>query len=209
MTIKIGMDLRDKMTFKDVAGQAHAKRALEVALAGGHTITITGSHESQKDSLDMLGKQLALALGAERFRSYAFSPCPCGYHGHETRECTCSRKEITEWRVAHKCWTNTDITVRLHQLRPDTIVGWAKSGYQHDEDHASIMARIKAARAIVDEERAVEQGVWDLMRGAIAELHLTPAQVRATMDVANTIAALSATDTVQTCHLAEAIQYRG
>ena len=188
------------MKFNKIAGQAHAKRATEVALTGSHSITFIGSHESQATEFKELSWSISEA------HAYAVAPCPCGHYGSDGKECTCSRDEVKQWRFDHQ--HRTDITVRLHQLRPDTIVGWARHGYQHGEPHASIMARIEGARVIVDEEREVEPEVWDLMRAAIAELHLTPSQVRATMDVANTIAALSATDTIQVCHVAEAIQYR-
>src|SRR5436190_16178 len=104
--------------FADVKGQQHVKRAIEVAVAGGHNILMIGPPGSGKS---MLSKRIptiippmsldeaiettkihsiagSLTFPSEFMLVAAMNPCPCGYFGDLKRECRCSPIQVQRYR---------------------------------------------------------------------------------------------------------------
>lgn len=77
-----------------------AKRALEVAKTGGHSICIIGNAE-------------AVILANKANSATIFSPCPCGNYGDRSRECVCAPSEI---RAHQKKKPKADIYVDAPRL---------------------------------------------------------------------------------------------
>jgi len=195
------------MRLNDICGNEHAKRALEVALAGGHNMLLIGPHESDARRLATVGQYLDERIGQmAEFR--AVSPCPCGYYGDPVRECTCSIEQVADYRT--KTWPApgwADITVEVCIPGWDKTERWARNGFKDGEPDERIVERIEAAR-----ERSVEGHMddtgWSLLRAAIQQLQLSPRQVASAWSVAKTIARLAGDETIKCPHMAEALQYR-
>jgi predicted ATPase with chaperone activity len=84
---------------------------------------------------------------------------------------------------------------------------WAKNGFKDGEAEESIARRIK--RAISQKDTVeIDEAIWPLLRAAVRKLRLQPKHVKDLFALANTVAKLGGSDTIEACHMAEAIQYR-
>ena len=71
------------------------------------------------------------------------NPCPCGYYGDSTHECTCSSMIITRYqkRISGPLLDRIDIHVQVPQVDYDKL-----TDDRLGERSASIRARVEAAR---------------------------------------------------------------
>ena len=188
---------RSETTFEDVIGQEHAKRALEVALAGQHTISFIGMDEAEA----LAGWAVEHGLTA-----WATQPCPCGYYGEPTRECTCSLSQISRWqkRKAFQNALNAEIVVECpppYNYQVEAFVN-GKRG----EPETVMLARVGAKGQ--RPEPTLDQTSRSLLSVATKQLGLGTDRVKSMISVAQTIAALAKANQIGVAHLAEAIQYR-
>jgi predicted ATPase with chaperone activity len=189
---------RSEVNFEDIIGQEHAKRALEVAIAGNHTIAFFGNNEAEA---------LAEVAKGHNLTAWAMQTCPCGGFGFSPQiECTCSPSQISRWqkRKAYQNALNAEIVVECPPPYPDTVEKWL-NGYR-GEPESAVMARI-GERGRRPNAKLDKSG-RSLMKAAIYQLSMGPERVKSTIRVAQTIAALSRSSQIETYHLAEAIQYR-
>ena len=198
--------------FDDVCGNAHAKRAAEVALAGGHAILFIGAHESDAEHLARTVARYAVEdhiqghTSLPRASAGYVQPCPCGHFGATSnRECLCSPESVHSWRLEH--WWSTDITVQVYLPDANEVLRWLQAGCKDGEPDERILERVRRCREQY-KELDIAESVYPLLRGAITQLCLSPDQVKQALRVANTIACLAAAEQIETVHAAEAISYR-
>ena len=72
-----------------LAGNETAKRALQVAAAGGHTIMLIGNGVATELRALAIEK-----LGMDPEKVIAWPPCPCGNFGHKHLACRCTYAKI-------------------------------------------------------------------------------------------------------------------
>jgi len=155
----------------------------------------------------------------------ALNPCPCGYYGDPERACTCSLGMIQRYRkrISGPLLDRIDINIEVPRVPYEKL-----SQMRAGEPSAAIRARVEAARA---RQNARFQGTGircnadmgpadirrfcvlssegqSLMRTAMRQMHLSARAYHRVLKVSRTIADLEGSDTVQTHHLAEALQYR-
>ena len=157
----------------------------------------------------------------------AQNPCPCGYAGDATRECTCSQATIGRYqrRISGPPLDRIDIYVDVPRVAYDKL-----TDLRTGEDSATVRARVEAARArqaerfgdsrttcnaemTPTEVRTYCQAPMDedgraLLRMAMTQLALSARAFHRVLKLARTIADLAASDAIAAAHLAEAIQYR-
>ena len=168
----------------EIPGQYYAKRALEVALEGKHSIQFIGSQDSQAWSLINALQELQGTSWYECPHSRAIMPCLCGHAGLGTNTaCTCSIEEVTKWRQG-LLFNDYAISVVVPDDSPDEIMKLVDIG-------------------------AFDEMAVRLLRAAVLQLGLSYRQTVETISVAHTIAEMAAHEGVQACHTAEAIQYIG
>lgn len=158
----------------------------------------------------------------------AMNPCPCGYTGDGARECRCSVPQIQRYRskISGPLLDRIDIHIEAPSLRIEEL-----RNTQPSERSAAIRERCEAARAQQHKrftrssdpsarcnarmshaeirqycEINKEQG--DLLQQAMEQLALSARAYDRILKVARTIADLADSDTIETPHLLEAIQYR-
>lgn len=175
------------MQMQDIKGLEHAKRAVEVAIAGGHTLLITGETASGKTSLLAAAATLATAADcriqtADGVRAFlrltegqlnynpvlaAIAPCNCGNYGSETKPCRCGLAKLAAWQTA--------IDTNAGRFAMHTIIYPAPvaklSTKMAGEPSATIAERIKQAR-LHQWERGTINGM----------LSLTDIQTHCTLD---------------------------
>lgn len=187
----------------DIVGQEHAKRVIEVALAGDHSAFFVGHRGSQAEDLAAWGR----AHGSTDI--YAAYPCACGCYGDPHYECTCSVRLIGAYRKKHFPKNPADITVEMPRVADYKITGHLKHG---TEPWANVEQRIAAA----SERRAdpayqsltLDEAGEALLRAAVRHLAAGGGECMRIIAVARTIANLAGSQSIQTDHLAEAVQYR-
>jgi len=188
--------------FTDICGNEHSKRAVEVAAAGDHSIQFIGAFESQAGELCALARKLGV-------KARAITPCPCGHFGDPARECTCETQMIVRHRRQMFCSQREfDITVEVSIPHADRIVRWMNSGYAEGEPDEVVMERVRKAQAAPAVSLQLDATCLSLLKTAITQLALSPAQVKGITRVAVTIARLANSDRLGAAHVAEAIQYR-
>jgi len=185
------------MTLNDIVGQLHAKRAIEVAWAGGHSITLIGNENAS---------QLAQWCQEQGISAKAIMPCYCGhYPSFVYGRCTPAR--VARWQSL-KRWPKAmlaDIVIECYMPTEGEIEDW-----EHRRTEAWARAIDEAMRQRIAAMGRRPPIMLDelgdaLLKAARAQLQLTEHRVNAILAVAQTIAALAHQDSIGCVDLAEAI----
>lgn len=154
------------------------------------------------------------------------NPCPCGYFGDTLQPCTCSaRQRENYWaKLSGPLMDRIDLQVAVNRLKPEEITRQPQS-----EASEAVRERVKVARdrarhrfnseptlrcnaqmqsAHLRQWCHLDDSSRNLLEGAIRKLGLSARASDRILKVARTIADLSGAQTLQTSHIAEAIQYR-
>ncbi len=209
----------------------------EISLAHHGVLFLDELPEFHKDVLEVLRQPLeegkvciTRATGSETFPSRfmlvcAMNPCKCGWHGYPGR-CRCTPLAVEKYteKLSGPLLDRIDLFVEVPALDYEEIARKEAPA----ESSADIRARVNAARALQTgrfgpdgpacnarmEQRelerfcALDESGQTLMKGAYERMGLTARSHDRILRVARTIADLDGSETVQTRHLAEAIQYR-
>lgn len=155
----------------------------------------------------------------------SMNPCPCGYYGDTTRECSCSQTQIMKYmgKISGPLLDRIDLHIEVPAVKYEELE--SKESGESSED---IKKRVNAARQI-QLERYKCKGVYsnsqltpelmkiyceldgegnELLRQAFDALGLSARAHNRILKVARTIADLAGEETIKTEHIAEAIQYR-
>ncbi|MGB3329937.1 MAG: YifB family Mg chelatase-like AAA ATPase [Thermomicrobiales bacterium] len=155
----------------------------------------------------------------------AMNPCPCGFFGDPVRECRCSASAVTRYqkRISGPLLDRIDIHLDVPRIDYEHL-----ADRRPGESSAVIRARVERARAIQRERfsqsdvltnadmrpKDVQQFVMldaageGLMKAAVRQLSLSARAYHRVLKLARTIADLAGSESVQTSHVAEALQYR-
>ncbi|MDB9494611.1 YifB family Mg chelatase-like AAA ATPase [Spirulina major CS-329] len=154
------------------------------------------------------------------------NPCPCGYYGDTIQACTCGpiQRERYWAKLSGPLMDRIDLQVAVNRLKPDEMMGQAQG-----EASAAVRDRVQRARQIASDRFASEPHLQanadmqsrhlrdhcalddacrTLLETAIRKLGLSARAMDRILKVARTIADLESAATIQTPHIAEAIQYR-
>ncbi len=154
------------------------------------------------------------------------NPCPCGYYGDSLKPCTCAPAMVTKYqkRISGPMLDRIDIHIEVprvdyEKLRSDRL----------GESSADIRARVEAARdrqrkrfansvdiasnadmrvAEVRQFCKLDEMGENLVRTAMSQMQLSARAYHRILKLSRTIADLAGSDTIQSVHLAEALQYR-
>jgi magnesium chelatase family protein len=155
----------------------------------------------------------------------AMNPCPCGFAGDFTRDCTCSPATVVRYqkRISGPLLDRIDIHLEVPRVEVDRL-GDDRLG----EGSPAIRARVEAARerqrqrlgpvslvanaemgpAEIRQYCRLDEACRALLRTAMAQLQLTARAYHRVIKVARTIADLAGDEALAPVHLAEALQYR-
>ena len=155
----------------------------------------------------------------------AMNPCPCGFFGHPTRECTCPKGAAARYlsKVSGPVLDRLDIHIEVPPVDFQKLAATEKS-----ECSADIRKRVNAARkiqqkrfegtgiacngqmnaALTQEYCRPSKDALKLLERAFDTLGLSARAYDKIVRVARTVADLENSDTIEFPHVAEAIQYR-
>ncbi len=225
-----------------LVGGGHWPRPGEVSLAHRGVLFLDELPEFGMRTLEVLRQPLedkivtisraagSLVFPANFMLVGAMNPCPCGYHGDPTHECSCSRGMVDAYqkRVSGPLMDRIDIHVDVPTVDYEKL-----SGRTLGEPSSAIRARVEGARARQAERFAGTSGAAPsltcnadmgpgevrkfcdldeagraLIKAAMRQLGLSARGYHRVLKLARTIADLAASEHIQAAHLAEALQYR-
>jgi magnesium chelatase family protein len=156
----------------------------------------------------------------------SMNPCPCGFFNHPEKECTCPPGLVQKYlnKISGPLLDRIDLHVEV------TPVAFRDLSSDHNEEPSEeIRKRVIGARRIQAERFKDAEGIYSnaqmnsrllkeicqinsesqqLLKTAMERLNLSARAYDRIIKVSRTIADLAASKTIETEHLAEAIQYR-
>ena len=167
----------------------------------------------------------------------AMNPCPCGYYGDPVKPCTCSNAIVTKYqkRISGPLLDRIDIHIEVPRVEYDklsdrrlgepsaTIQARVESARQrqrvrfqvhttHPKDGSNssnaITCNAEMRPAEVRQYCTLDEASRSLMKTAMNQLNLSARAYHRVLKLARTIADLAGSESIQTAHLAEALQYR-
>ncbi len=155
----------------------------------------------------------------------SMNPCPCGYHGSTTHECTCTPTQISKYlsKLSGPLMDRIDLHISV-----DNVTYGDLSGEQLAESSAAVRERVNAARRIqlkrfegsgvysnakmnsqlIKKYCALDAASEKLLEQAFIKLKLSARAYTRILKVARTIADLAGEENISAAHLSEALNYR-
>ena len=205
----------------------------EISLANHGVLFLDELPEFHRDVLEAMREPLeegrvviSRATGTMTFPANfmlvaAMNPCACGFYGDPKRECRCSPAMITRYRnkVSGPLLDRIDIHVEVPAVKYKEMAGDATG-----EPSEKIRARVEYARVVqrerfghsnarmapkeIKEHCRLDEDCQQLLKMAMTELNLSARAYDRILKVSRTIADLDRSESIQSAHISEAIQYR-
>lgn len=167
----------------------------------------------------------SLSFPAQFILLAAQNPCPCGFLGTPTRSCVCMPGQISKYqkKVSGPLLDRIDIHIDVPSVELEKLTGDFSS-----EDSKTIRERVIRAREVqhqrfsgssiltnsemnnvqIKQFCTITQDGLDLLKMAIAQMHLSARSYHRVLKLSRTIADLGESDIIGSEHVAEALQYR-
>ncbi|HTI04981.1 MAG TPA: YifB family Mg chelatase-like AAA ATPase [Gemmatimonadales bacterium] len=210
----------------------------EVSLAHGGVLFLDELPEFRKNVLEVLRQPLedgvvtiaraamSLSYPARFMLAAAMNPCPCGWHGDPHHTCTCKVVTVQQYlaRVSGPLMDRIDIHLEVPAVKYKALTDDTGG-----EPSAAMRERVDRARLVQRERFASRPGVYAnahmaprdiraycrvsdgadaLLKTAIARLGLSARAYHRILKIARTVADLDDAASLESQHVAEAIQYR-
>lgn len=226
------------MSCAGLAGGGRIPTPGEISLASGGVLFLDELPEFSRPSMEVLRQPLEdrkvtitrvggkVTFPADFMLVCAMNPCKCGYFGHPTKKCTCSREDIRKYlsRISGPLLDRIDIQIEMPSLSYEELSADDPTA----EKSADIRKRVNEARAFARERYGkakiysnaqltsaeirkfcqMEDGAKTLLKRAFDSLGLSARGYDRILRVARTIADLDKSEKIKTAHIAEAIQFR-
>lgn len=209
----------------------------EISLASGGVLFLDELPEFGRASTEVLRQPLEdrrvtitrvggkLTFPANFMLVCAMNPCKCGYFGHPTKKCTCSKEDIRRYlsKISGPLLDRIDIQIEMPSLSYDEVSSKGMTG----ESSETIRRRVNEARQFAKERYGgefssnaeltstgirrfcpLDDQAANMLKRAFDVLGLSARGYDRILRVARTIADLDKSETIRSNHIAEAIQFR-
>ena len=154
----------------------------------------------------------------------AMNPCPCGFYGHPTRQCTCSYKNVQKYlsRISGPLLDRIDLHIEVPSVDFNNI----SSQNEIEEKSSEIKKRVNNARKLQYERYGINKcnahvdtleykesfelndKTKNILKMSFEKMNLSARGYMKILKIARTIADLDSSDNINEYHIMEAIQYR-
>src|SRR5260221_92069 len=156
----------------------------------------------------------------------AQNPCPCGYLGDNSHNCSCAPGQIIRYqkKISGPLLDRIDIHLEVPAVKTDKLATMANSqeGSKEVRDRVQKARNLQTARFVgtslssnadmsskdIKLFCALSDACLELLRNAVDKMHLSARSYYRTINLARTIADLVGVKDIEVAHLAEALQYR-
>jgi len=227
-------------TISDIAlvGGGNVPQPGEISLAHNGVLFLDELPEFKRNVLEVLRQPLedrVITISRARFTvdypaSFmlvaSMNPCPCGFHNHPDKECTCQGGVIQRYlnRISGPLLDRIDMHVEVVPVNYEKLAGTGPA-----ENSAAVRKRVVQARAVQTARYATDSGIYcnaqmtpsmirrychldetggRLLRAAMDMRGLSARAYDRILKVARTIADLDSSEDIHPDHLSEAINYR-
>ncbi len=154
------------------------------------------------------------------------NPCPCGYYGDATHECSCSSMQILNYqkrlsgplldridmiipvsRVPHRYLLKSDSVSKKQHKNAQKLINDTKK-IQHNRYRSSMKNNGNMTNRDIKKYAALSDEAHALLETASKKLDLSARRYFKTIKVARTIADLDHSEHITPSHISEALQYR-
>lgn len=220
-----------------LVGGGHHPRPGEISLAHHGVLFLDELPEFRRNVLEALRQPLedgmitisrsaaSVTYPAAFILLAAMNPCPCGHFGDGIRPCTCTAREIRNYRsrVSGPLLDRIDLHVEVPAVRYSQL-----TREEEGESSAAIRERVERARRIQEERFhgaatphnarmsagdlrkhcALDRDCRRFLEMAVEKLGLSARAFSRIIKVARTIADLEGDASLRAHHISEAVQYR-
>jgi magnesium chelatase family protein len=156
----------------------------------------------------------------------SMNPCPCGYYNHPDKECVCSPGVVQKYlnKISGPLLDRIDIHIEVvpvafeklseqrlaepsHVIR-QRVVNAREIQKIRFSEHPGIHCNAQMTSKLLRKHCQIDTAGQVILKNAMEKLGLSARAYDRILKVSRTIADLENTETIQTVHLAEAIQYR-
>lgn len=209
----------------------------EVSLAHNGVLFLDELPEFKRNVLEVMRQPLedgsvtisraaaTISYPANFMLAAAMNPCPCGYFGDPYHECRCSPKQIQRYisKISGPLLDRIDIQAEVPAVKYQELAGVTTG-----EPSESIRKRVQKAREIqqkrfkdmkiycnanmstkqVEKYCKIDSDAQQLLKAAITQLGMTARAYHRILKMSRTIADLATSESIESEHVSEAIQYR-
>ncbi len=187
---------------------------------------IEAIRQPMEDGIVTIARVSGTAVFPARFMLIAaMNPCPCGYFGAESHQCSCTPLQVKNYRnrISAPLYDRIDVQVEMQNISYDEITskptGETSKVVGKRVDDARLIQRqrykndgiycnAELSSKLVDKHCQVSSQGKAILEQAFNKLNLSARAYTRILKVARTIADLSGMTEIGVEHIAEAIQYR-
>ena len=220
-----------------LSGGGTIPRPGEISLAHGGVLFLDELPEFSRTSLEVLRQPLedgkvhitrvagSLSYNCSFMLVAAMNPCPCGYYGHPSKECTCSQRSVSNYlgRISGPLLDRMDLHIEVPPVDFDSL-----NDSSRGESSAQIRARVNKARKIqqqrfegtsvtcnarmnskmLNEYCQMTDDAKRSLKAAFEKLDMSARTYDRILKVARTVADIDSSEVITSAHIMQAVRFR-